>query len=296
MIASRTIREIIQAVAAVSTVACAVLFLPAAALAQHSQGPAHSQPMVLRQSQSQTSTPQPQPARPPVVRGQNQGQGQNQPQQLQRPQPQRSPGPAAGQSHLQYGSPAAPRQAPQPAGPAFRAGAPGQPPVYRGGQPAGGERGIAPGEPAGHLGQWMQQHQNMSPQEQQRALEREPGFNRLTSDQQARIRARLQQLNSMPPEQRQRVLNRVESMERLSPEQRQQVTRTMGQLHSLPPDRQRAVAQAFRNLRALPPDQREAAARSYGSQFSPQERDTLNNLMKSEPYLPIQRPPETPPQ
>ena len=104
-------------------------------------------------------------------------------------------------------------------------------------------------------------------------------------------RARLQQLNAMPPDQRQRVLDRVESMERLTPTQRQQVTSTMGQLHALPPDRQRAVAQAFRNLRQLPPDQREAAAQSYARNFSPQERETLNNLLRAEPYLPVKRPP-----
>ncbi len=152
------------------------------------------------------------------------------------------------------------------------------------GSPTYAGTGIRPG----HLGDWMQNHQNLSPGEQQHALEHEPGFNNLPPDQQARLRARLQQLNTMSPDERQRTLNRIERMEQLSPEQRQQVTRTMGQFHGLPPEQQRGVAQAFRQIRQLPPSERSAAAQNYGRQLNPQQRDTLNNLLRAEPYLPIQ--------
>jgi hypothetical protein len=84
-------------------------------------------------------------------------------------------------------------------------------------------------------------------------------------------------------------INRIEKMESLTPEQRQQVTHTMTQMRSLPPDQQRGVAQAFRQIRRLPPDQRAAAAQGYGHQLNPEQRDTLNNLLRAEPYLPIQR-------
>ncbi len=130
----------------------------------------------------------------------------------------------------------------------------------------------------------------MSPQEQQRALEQEPGFSQLPAQQQANMRARLLQLNQMPPEQRQQTLNRIESMERLTPEQRQHITSTMGQLRALPQEQKQQVTRAFASVRQLPPDQREAAARGYSAQMNPQQREAFGNLMQAEPYLPVQRP------
>src|SRR5882757_7964660 len=50
-----------------------------------------------------------------------------------------------------------------------------------------------------HLGQWMDRHRNLSLQQQQSALEREPGFRDLPSQTQQRMREHLGQLNSMPP-------------------------------------------------------------------------------------------------
>lgn len=244
--------------------------LPSAAMAASFPASFHGQHAPSHASQPRQAAPQnsqPSNSKPLIVRRQPAG------------QPQSAPAPQAPPR-----SPTAPRPA---EGPQFRAGAPGQPPVYRS-QPNMAAR-------PGHLGEWMQQHQNLSPQDQQRALEREPGFNRLPPDQQARMRARLQQLNQMPPEQRQQVLNRVEGMEGLSPEQRQHITRTMGQLRALPPDQKQQVTRAFAQVRRLPPDQREAAARSYGAQMNPQQREAFNNLVKAEPYLPIQRPPVPPP-
>ena len=187
------------------------------------------------------------------------------------------------------GQSAAPNQSPgDNNAPAFRAGVP----VYHSDRPAGQRAYVGP---AGHLGAWMQMHKNLNPQQQQEALEHEPGFRQLPAQEQKRVIARLQQLNAMPPEQRERVLARVESMEHLTPTERQVVTSTMGQLHALPPARQRAVAQVFRNLRQLPPDQRQTAADYYARQFSPQEREALNSLVRAEPYLPVQHPPAFPP-
>ncbi|RXH57191.1 hypothetical protein GRAN_0501 [Granulicella sibirica] len=62
----------------------------------------------------------------------------------------------------------------------------------------------------------------------------------------------------------------------------------MTQLGGLPEDRRRAVARAFRDLRSMPDNQRQQYLNSpaYRSQFSDQERGTINNLMSVEPYLP----------
>ncbi|HEY0263491.1 MAG TPA: DUF3106 domain-containing protein [Granulicella sp.] len=137
-----------------------------------------------------------------------------------------------------------------------------------------------------HFSQWMDRHRNMSPRDQQNALEREPGFHQLPSETQQRMRDRLTQLNNMPPQQRERLLDRTEAMERLTPEQRQQWRNSVQQLGNYPPDRRRMVAQAFRSLREMPPQQRQMELNSprFRSQFSDQERGTLSNLLSVEPY------------
>jgi hypothetical protein len=168
----------------------------------------------------------------------------------------------------------------------------GTPPAQRGGYGQRGEeqgratRGLRPGQE--HLSQWMNHHSSLPVPDQQRALEREPGFRDLSPQVQQRMRERLTQLNNMPPQQRQRVLDRAEVIEHLAPEQRQRVRGTMQQLSSLPEDRRRAVSRAFRELRNLPPEQRQEAIASgrFSSDFSPEERSTLNRLNEVEPLLP----------
>lgn len=138
-----------------------------------------------------------------------------------------------------------------------------------------------------HLQQWMASHRNLSPQEQQNALEAEPGFRELPPQTQQRMRDRLAQLNALPPQQRERMLQNTERMEQLAPEQRQQVRGAMSQWNSLPPDQRRAVGQAFRQLRALPPADRMAALDDrYRGQFTAEEHDALTHLLSVEPLLP----------
>ncbi len=141
-----------------------------------------------------------------------------------------------------------------------------------------------------HLDQWMQRHNQLNSQQQQRALQQEPGFNQLPRDTQQRMMNRLDRLNSMPPQQRERVLQRSEQMERLTPDQRGQVRGAMGQLGALSQDRRRMVARSFRELRNLPPQQRNQILNSpeYRQQFSDEERGTLGNLLSVGPMLPPQ--------
>jgi|GEM_PF-1510222 len=150
----------------------------------------------------------------------------------------------------------------------------------------------ARGPKGDHLAEWMNQHSNLTPSQQQQALEREPGFHDFPSQTQQRLRDRLAQLNAMPPAQRQRLLDHTEAMEHLTPDQRAQVRGAMQQLGALPPDQRRQVARSFRDLRDLPPDQRMAALNSrYGAQLNDAQRSTLNNLLRIEPMLP---PPDAP--
>ena len=157
-------------------------------------------------------------------------------------------------------------------------------PAPAGQRPGGGQKNE-------HLAEWMNQHSNLTPAQQQQALENEPGFRELPAQTQQNMRNRLAQLNAMPQQQRDKVLNRNEAMERLTPEQRGQVRGAMEQLGALPPDQRRFVARSFRELRELPPAQRWAAMNSeaYRGQLNDAQRATLSNLMRVEPMLP---PPE----
>ena len=140
----------------------------------------------------------------------------------------------------------------------------------------------------GHLGAWLQRHGNLPPQQQERALQSEPGFNRLPPETQQKLMNRLQQLNRMPPNQRQRTIDHIEALERLSPQMRQQVRGSFQDFHALPEDRQRLVRKAFRDLREYPPEQRQAMMNSgqFQAQFTPHERSILGNILAVEPYHP----------
>jgi len=142
-----------------------------------------------------------------------------------------------------------------------------------------------------HLGTWLARHGNLTPQQQERALQTEPGFNRLPPETQQKLMNRLQQLNRMPPNQRQRTMDRIEAMEHLSPQMRQQVRASVQQFHALPEDRQRLVKKAFRDLREYPPEQRQSLMNSgqFQAQFTSQERNILGNILAVEPYQPVPR-------
>ncbi|HET9088314.1 MAG TPA: DUF3106 domain-containing protein [Acidobacteriaceae bacterium] len=137
-----------------------------------------------------------------------------------------------------------------------------------------------------HLGQWLEQHRGMSPQEQERALRNEPGFNRLPAAQQKKLLLRLQQLNAMPPQQRQRTLDRIEALERLSPQDRNKIRNVIQEVGKLPPEKRSMMRQAFHTLIPLPQEQRESILNSpeYKSQFSDHQRQLLEVLLSMQPH------------
>lgn len=141
-----------------------------------------------------------------------------------------------------------------------------------------------------HLKQWIENHRNLSPTEQQRQLENEPGFRELPPQTQQRYRDELNRLNNMPPQQRDRMLERNEQLERLSPAQRQEWRGAVQQLNGLPGDRKRLVARSILDLRIMPPGQREQVIDSpaFAAQFSDSERSTIRTLLTAEPYPPAQ--------
>ncbi len=142
-----------------------------------------------------------------------------------------------------------------------------------------------------HLGTWLQRHENLTPEQQEKALQSEPGFKGLPPETQQKLLNRLRQINRMPPNQRQRTLDWIEAMEHLSPQMRQQVRASVQEFHTLPVDRQRLMKKAFRDLREYPPEQRQVMMNSgqFQAQFTPQERNILGNILAVEPYRPAPR-------
>ncbi|HTW58656.1 MAG TPA: DUF3106 domain-containing protein [Terriglobales bacterium] len=134
----------------------------------------------------------------------------------------------------------------------------------------------------GHAGDWLRRYKDLSPAEQERELQRDPGFRRLPLAQQQLLRQRLQHFSSLPPQQQLRMLNRMETWEHLTPAQKQQARQVFNQFRRLPPDRQRMVATAVHDLRGMPPDQRERVIDSprFRGMFSDQERDMIRGASR----------------
>lgn len=152
-----------------------------------------------------------------------------------------------------------------------------------------------PRPPQHHAGDWLRSNRDLSPQEQERALESDPAFRRLPAQQQERLRNRLEHFNSLQPQQQQRMLNRMEVWEHLTPEQKQDARRLGSQLRQLPPPRQQMMQTAIRDLREMPPDQREQVLDSprFMSMFSDQERGILKGITRL-PLAPVERENEVP--
>ncbi|WP_114206650.1 DUF3106 domain-containing protein [Acidisarcina polymorpha] len=177
--------------------------------------------------------------------------------------------------------------------PSAHASAPSHPPAGAGrsGPPARpGNQSRPPSQQ--HLNEWLQHNQGLSPQEQARKLQQEPGFNRLPPEQQQRLTQRLNQVNRMPPDQRERTLERVENIERLPPTQQQQIRGSAVRLGQLPPQRQQVMRDAIRSLRNVPPGLRQSELNSSKySGLSPEERGIVGNLLTVESYHPAPPPP-----
>lgn len=137
-----------------------------------------------------------------------------------------------------------------------------------------------------HLGEWLQRHEALSPEDQEKAFATEPGFDQLPQETRQRLLNRLRQISRMPPRQRQRTVDRIEALERLTPQRREQVRASFQDFRTLAEDRQRIVKKAFRDLREYPPEQREAMMGSsqFQGRFTAQERRILGDILAVEPY------------
>ena len=140
-------------------------------------------------------------------------------------------------------------------------------------------------QPRGHAGDWLRRYKDVPPGEQERELQKDPAFRRMSPERQQQLRQRLERFSNLPPQQQLRVLNRMETWEHLTPEQKQEARQVFGRMQQLPPDRRRMVHTAIDDLRQMPPDQREKVINSehFKGMFSDQERD----LMRESTRLPL---------
>jgi hypothetical protein len=146
---------------------------------------------------------------------------------------------------------------------------------------SGNKGGVQPNK----MGQWLQNHKNLPPDQQEKLLESDPNFKKLPLERQQQLRDRLRKFNSLPPEQRERALNRMQYMASLTPAQRQEIRDAGRELQGLPQDRQVMVHKALRHLRQMDPQERQQVMDSdrFKSTFSEQERGIITRLAAINP-------------
>ncbi|HSK43579.1 MAG TPA: DUF3106 domain-containing protein [Candidatus Binatia bacterium] len=135
------------------------------------------------------------------------------------------------------------------------------------------------------MGDWLQAHKDLPPEQQLKILESEPAFKKLPTEKQNALRERLKKFNSLTPEKRTQALQRMEFLSKLTPQQRQQLRDANQQLQGLPPERQVAVHTALRHLRQMPPAERQQVIQSdrFRSTFSDQEQKLISQLAEMSP-------------
>ena len=67
----------------------------------------------------------------------------------------------------------------------------------------------APASQRGHAGDWLRRYKDLPPDEQERALQSDPAFQKLPPARQELLRQRLQHFSSLPPQQQLQMLNRM---------------------------------------------------------------------------------------
>lgn len=120
----------------------------------------------------------------------------------------------------------------------------------------------------------LQRFLNMTPEEQQRVLEKAPPAQR------ARLQEALERWNAKPEAQKQFAYRQYQSLAKLPPEQQALVQRQMVAFNHLPEDRIRPVRQELIRLLRMPPDQRSSRFNSeeFTQKYSPEEQQILKDL------------------
>jgi len=136
----------------------------------------------------------------------------------------------------------------------------------------------ANGKRGPRMGDWLRENRFKPLDQQQRLLEGDPDFKKLTPDRQEKLKERLQKFNSMSPDQQDRVLKRLDKLNRMTPQQRAMARALVDRMRLLSNERRVAVREFFHALRLMSPEQRQKALTSdeFNSKFNPEERDIIH--------------------
>ena len=136
-----------------------------------------------------------------------------------------------------------------------------------------------------HAGEWLRKYQNLSPEQQEQALAKDPEFQKLPPERQERLRGVLRRFNSKTPEERQRMLERMQTFGHLTPEQQERARALFARFRNLPEERRHMVRRALRNLREMEPQQRSQVLGSekFRSAFSAEEMEVLKGMSELAP-------------
>ena len=134
--------------------------------------------------------------------------------------------------------------------------------------------------PGPHRGDWLRQNWNKPMPQQEQQLRQDPRFRNLSPDEQQKLIERLHRFDNLSPNEKAKVLNRMEAFEHLTPTQQQAAQGLFQRYKAMPADRQSKLNQAYRQLRDLSPDQRNQLLNSnaYRNTFSGDELDVLRGM------------------
>jgi hypothetical protein len=183
---------------------------------------------------------------------------------------------AVGLSAQKNAAPKEPKTPPASRGAAANRTAPGGQPrpagEGRGAGKAGAPRMYTPLNP-------VQRFLNMTPEEQQRVIEKAPPAQR------ARLQEALDRWNARPEAQKQTAYRMYQSLSKLPPEKQAIVQRQMNAFNKLPEERIKPVRQELIRLLRMPADERPArfASAEFAERYSPEEQQILKDLSTNLP-------------
>jgi len=120
----------------------------------------------------------------------------------------------------------------------------------------------------------LEEFERMSPEEQQKALDKLP------PDRRKKVEERLRKLRNLPPEQRSNLLEQYGRFQELPPERQEAVRAAWKQFASQPPKRRQAMRKELRRLADLPSEDRQMRLNSqqFRNSFDPGEQQIIRDM------------------
>jgi Protein of unknown function (DUF3106) len=149
---------------------------------------------------------------------------------------------------------------------------------------------------AGLPPKWIEKLRDMPPDQQQRFLENNQQFQRLSPERQEQIRRNLERWNHLTPEQKQQTVAAEQAFERMTPEQRQYVRNVLlPKWQAMPQPRRQVINRHLAMLRNMSPATQQAALNDprFVQGLSPDEQSMLrelNSLRNPAPLEPTPQP------